>query len=184
MNIQLSSIVTIMVSALALMGCQTALQKSELDNQAGRTLNMLTILVNLDSDGDRVVDSLDECPGTPWNVVVDERGCPASLLPDESTFTMETRAFYQENSSEIKSQYYEELNRLGERLQQHPDAISIMDGHISKREDYKTNQTLSKNRVEGIKNYLILKYQIDPNRIKTFYYGSDRPIASDDNTEN
>ncbi|ERL56120.1 OmpA/MotB [Psychrobacter aquaticus CMS 56] len=59
-----------------------------------------------------------------------------------------------------------------------------MDGHISKREDYKTNQTLSKNRVEGIKNYLILKYQIDPNRIKTFYYGSDRPIASDDNTEN
>ena len=116
-------------------------------------------------------------------MVVDPNGCPAWLLPDENSFKMETRAFYNENSSEIRSQYHEELNRLGERMQQRSDAISIMDGHISKREDRITNQTLSKRRVEGVKDYLILKYKIDPNRIKTFYYGSERPIAPDDNVE-
>ncbi|MDN5897736.1 MAG: outer membrane beta-barrel protein, partial [Psychrobacter sp.] len=31
---------------------------------------------DLDSDGDGVPDSIDACPGTPMNVVVDERGCP------------------------------------------------------------------------------------------------------------
>lgn len=179
MKIKLWTIVTVTISALALTGCQMP----ELYNQTGQTINMPNVSVSLDSDGDGVADDMDECPGTPYNMVIDPNGCPASLLPDENTFKMEARAFYNENSSEIKSQYYKDLNRLGERLQQHSEAISIIDGHISKREDHTTNQTLSKDRVEGIKNYLILKYQIDPNRIKTFYYGSGRPIAPDDNAE-
>ncbi|MDN5618981.1 MAG: hypothetical protein L0G63_00660 [Psychrobacter sp.] len=33
-----------------------------------------------DLDGDGVPDELDQCPGTPYNVVIDERGCPHSLL--------------------------------------------------------------------------------------------------------
>ncbi|MBP2281489.1 OOP family OmpA-OmpF porin [Psychrobacter sp. PL19] len=179
MNVKLWTIATVMIGALALTGCQTA----DLSNQKIKTINMPIVSISLDSDGDGVADELDLCPGTPYNMVVDPNGCPASLLPDENSFKMEARAFYNENSSEIKSQYYEELNRLGERMQQRSEAISIIDGHISKREDHTTNQTLSKERVEGVKNYLILKYKIAPNRIKTFYYGSERPIAPDDNAE-
>ena len=179
MNVKLWTIAPIMIGVLALMGCQT----NDLSYQTSQIINIPKVMVNLDSDGDGVPDELDQCPGTPYNIVVDPNGCPASLLPDENSFKMEARAFYNENSSEIKSQYYEELNRLGERMQQRSDAISIMDGHISKREDHTTNQTLSRKRVEGVKNYLILKYKIDPNRIKTFYYGSERPIAPDDNAE-
>ena len=181
MNIKLSPIATGLVSVLILTGCQTLIQKSEPYNQADQTINMPTVLT--DSDGDGVPDDMDECPRTPYNIVIDPNGCPASLLPDKNSSKMEARAFYNENSSDIKSQYYEELNRLGERLQRHSDAISIIDGHISKREDHTANQRLSKDRADGIKNYLILKYQVNPNRIKTFYYGSDRPIAPDDNGE-
>lgn len=179
MRNKLKNATLIIASASIITACQTA----GLSKQTSQTINMPTVSVNLDSDGDSVPDNLDECPSTPYNVVVDPNGCPASLLPDENSFKMEARAFYNENSSEIKGQYYEELNRLGERMQQRSDAISIMDGHISKREDHTNNQTLSKKRVEGVKNYLTLKYQIDPNRIKTFYYGSERPIAPDDNAE-
>lgn len=179
MKMLLRNTLVVSISALTLSACQTA----DLPKQKSQTINMPTVSVNLDSDSDGVPDESDECPGTPYNMVVDPNGCPASLLPDENSFKMEARAFYNENSSEIKSQYYEELNRLGERMQQRSDAISIMDGHISKREDHTTNQTLSRKRVEGVKNYLILKYKIDPDRIKTFYYGSERPIAPDDNAE-
>lgn len=171
----------LLTASITLAGCQTT--KIVPPKTAPQYENIRTMQVDSDLDGDGVLDAIDECPGTPYNMVVDPNGCPASLLPDENSFKMEARAFYNENSSEIKSQYYEELNRLGERMQQRSDAISIMDGHISKREDHTTNQTLSRKRVEGVKNYLILKYKIDPNRIKTFYYGSERPIAPDDNAE-
>ena len=52
--------------------------------------------------------------------------------------------------------------------------------YISKREETSANQTLSRYRVEGIKNYMIIKHNIDPDRIKTVYYGSERPIAPND----
>lgn len=182
MKVKLLGFATLTMSALAMIGCQTLLKSNALNQSIEEP--PITLVPDIpDSDGDGVLDDIDECPGTPYNVVVDPNGCPASLLPDENTFKMEARAFYNENSSEIKIQYYEELNRLGERMQERSDAISIMDGHISKREDHITNQTLSRYRVEGVKNYLILKYKVDPSRIKTFYYGSERPIAPDDNAE-
>ena len=133
-----------------------------------------------DSDGDGVFDDIDECPGTPTNVVVDERGCPHSLLFGENEFRMEARVYYGENSSEISSKYHEELDNVGKKMQDHLDAVMRVEGHISKNEENSANQILSRYRVEGIKNYLIMKYDIDPDRIKTSYYGSERPIAPND----
>ncbi|MDN5898045.1 MAG: OmpA family protein, partial [Psychrobacter sp.] len=62
-----------MISALALTGCQTA----DLSKQKSKTINMPTVMVSLDSDGDGVPDELDQCPNTKMkgNVVVDDRGC-------------------------------------------------------------------------------------------------------------
>ncbi|MBF0602710.1 MAG: OmpA family protein [Nitrospirae bacterium] len=36
----------------------------------------------LDSDGDGVVDALDKCPGTPRGVIVDKNGCPMEVDSD------------------------------------------------------------------------------------------------------
>lgn len=176
MNVKLWTIAPMMIGALALTGCQTA----DLPKQISQTINMPTVVVNLDSDSDGVLDELDECPGTPYNIVIDKRGCPHSLLFGENEFMMEARAYYDENSSEIKSEYYEQLDNAGKKMQDHLDAVMHIEGHISKREDNSDNQTLSRYRVEGIKNYMTMTYNIDPDRIKTFYYGSERPIALSD----
>ncbi|AMN66900.1 OmpA family protein [Psychrobacter sp. P11G5] len=178
MNVKLWTIAPMMIGVLALTGCQTA----DLSNRTSQTINMPTVVVNVDSDGDGVPDKLDQCPGTPYNVVIDERGCPHSLLFGENEFRMEARAYYDENSSEIKSEYYEQLDNAGKKMQDHLDAVMLVEGHISKNEDNSVNQTLSRYRVEGIKNYMTMTYNIDPDRIKTFYYGSERPIAPN-NTE-
>lgn len=176
MNVKLRTITLMMTGVLALTGCQTA----DLSKQTSKTINMPTVVVNVDSDGDGVPDELDQCPATPYNVVIDERGCPHSLLFGENEFMMEARAYYDENSSEIKSEYYEQLDNAGKKMQDHLDAVMRVEGHISKREETSANQTLSRYRVEGIKNYMIIKHNIDPDRIKTVYYGSERPIAPND----
>ena len=176
MKTQLGNAFLILVSALALSACQT----SVLQNQATQTTDLPVVEVILDSDGDGVPDELDQCPSTPYNVVIDERGCPHSLLFGENEFMMEARAYYDENSSEIKSEYYEQLDNAGKKMQDHLDAVMRVEGHISKREETNANQTLSRYRVEGIKNYMTMKYNIGPDRIKTVYYGSERPIAPND----
>ena len=176
MKMLLRNTLVVLVSALTLSACQTA----DFSKQTSQTINMPTVLINLDSDSDGVLDELDECPGTPYNVVIDKRGCPHSLLFGENEFMMEARAYYDENSSEIKSEYYEQLNNAGKKMQDHLDAVMHIEGHISEREDNSASQTLSRYRVEEIKNYMTMKYNIDPDRIKTIYYGSERPIATND----
>ena len=176
MKTQLGNAFLILVSALALSACQTSVSQ----NQATQNINAPVAKVILDSDGDGVLDAMDECPRTTHNMVIDERGCPHSLLFAENEFRMEARAYYDENSSEIKSEYYEQLDNAGKKMQDHLDAIMRVEGHISKREDSRGNQTLSRYRVEGIKNYIVMKYNIDPARIETSYYGSERPIAPND----
>lgn len=176
MDVKLWTIASIMIGVLALTGCQTA----DFSKQTSQTINMPTVVVDLDSDGDGVFDDVDECPGTPENVVIDKRGCPHSLLFGENEFMMEARAYYDENSSEIKSEYYEQLDNAGKKMQDYLDAVMHIEGHISKREDNSATQTLSRYRMEGIKNYMTMKYNIDPDRINTFYYGSERPIAPND----
>ncbi len=176
MKMLLRNTLVVLVSALTLSACQAA----DFSNRKSQTINMPTVLINLDSDSDGVLDELDECPGTPYNVVIDKRGCPHSLLFGENEFMMEARAYYDENSSEIKSEYYEQLDNAGKKMQDHLDAVMHIEGHISEREDNNANQTLSRYRVEGIKNYMTMTYNIDPDRIKTFYYGSERPIAPSD----
>ena len=176
MKMLLRNTLVVLVSALTLSACQTA----DFSKQISQTINMPTVVVNLDSDGDGVPDDLDQCPDTPYNVVIDERGCPHALLFGENEFMMEARAYYDENSSEIKSEYYEQLDNAGKKMQDHLDAVMHIEGHISKCEDNSDNQTLSRYRVEGIKNYMTMTYNIDPDRIKTFYYGSERPIAPND----
>ena len=126
MNVKLRTITLMMTGVLALTGCQTA----DLSKQTSKTINMPTVVVNVDSDGDGVPDELDQCPATPYNVVIDERSCPHSLLFGENEFMMEARAYYDENSSEIKSEYYEQLDNAGKKMQDHLDAVMRVEGHI------------------------------------------------------
>lgn len=166
------------IATTVLIGCQTTTTVPS--KVIPQYEEIRTMQADSDLDGDGVLDAIDECPGTPFNVVIDERGCPHSLLFGENEFMMEARAYYDENSSEIKSEYYEQLDNAGKKMQDHLDAVMRIEGHISKREDNNANQTLSIYRVEGIKNYMTMTYNIDPDRIKTFYYGSERPIAPND----
>ena len=185
MNAKLWTIASIMISALALTGCQT----SDLSNQKAQTINLPIILINLDSDGDGVPDDLDQCPNMTENVVVDERGCPEITSLIGMPPMMEYRAFFTKDSSELLPQYHDELDRVAEQMNNYDTATIKIEAHVSKDEVSKAStsmlqsNSLAKNRALIVKNYLVLNHKIESSRLTTLDCGIKGSIAPSDTEE-
>ena len=181
MNVKLWTITPMMIGALALTGCQTA----DLSKQTSQTIKMPTVVINSDSDGDGVPDKLDQCPATPFNVIVDDRGCPFTM-PGVG-LKMEYRAFFDKDSSELLPKYQAELDKVGMKLQEYKTATILIEGHNSRTEVDSASideaNALAQDRANKVKNYLISKYNIASERITATEYGARRPIAPSDTEE-
>ena len=172
---------TTLCSALALSACQTA-PKLAIDNIV--TAPMPILMVSLDSDGDGYSDEIDLCPGTPRNIVTDERGCPFTGMG--IGLKMEYRAFFAKGSSELSKEYQLELDTVALKLQEYYTATMRIEGHASVDEMSDTKlrpNSLARNRALIVKNYLVLKHKIDPERLNTFNYDAEQPITSSDTEE-
>lgn len=164
MNVKLRTITLMMTGVLALTGCQTA----DLSKQTSKTINMPTVVVNVDSDGDGVPDELDQCPNTKMesNIVVDDRGCHLTMGPDMS-LKIEYRAFFAKGSSELLPKYQAELDKVSEIMNTHTTSTMRIEGGISENEiddgdPIAKSNTLAKNRALMVKNCLLLKHGIEP----------------------
>ena len=185
MNVKLRTITLMMTGVLALTGCQTA----DLSKQTSQTINMPTVVVNVDSDGDGVPDELDQCPNTKMesNVVVDDRGCHLIMGPDMS-LKIEYRAFFAKGSSELLPKYQAELDKVSEIMNTHTTSTMRIEGGISENEiddgdSIAKSNTLAKNRALMVKNYLLLKHGIEPSRLTTLNCDARAPIAPNDTEE-
>ncbi len=138
---------------------------------------------DLDSDGDGVPDSIDQCPGTPMNVVVDEVGCPVPVdITDE--LKMELRVFFDNDKSAIKNQYKPEIAKVAEKMREYPNSTARIEGHASKTgPSARYNQRLSEARAVAVKSMLTNEFGVAPNRLSTVGYGYDNPIAPNDTEE-
>ncbi|MGP5504193.1 OmpA family protein [Psychrobacter celer] len=136
-----------------------------------------------DSDGDGVPDSIDACPDTPMNVVVDERGCPVPVdITDE--LKMELRVFFDNDKSTIKNQYKPEIAKVAEKMREYPNSTARVEGHASKTgPSARYNQRLSEARAVAVKSMLTNEFGIAPNRLTTVGYGYNNPIAPNDTEE-
>ena len=182
MNVKLWTITPMIIGALALTGCQTA----DFSKQTSQTIHTPNITVSLDSDGDGVPDKLDQCPNTPENVLVDDRGCPFTM-PGVG-LKMEYRAFFSKGSSELLPKYQIELDKVAEKMKEHDKATMLIEGSISENEindgdSMAKSNTLAKNRASMVKNYLLLKHGIESSRLTTLNCDARAPIAPNDTEE-
>nr|WP_299037544.1 OmpA family protein [uncultured Psychrobacter sp.] len=183
MKTKLRNTFLILVSTLTLSACQTSVSQ----NQATQTTDLPVAKVILDSDGDGVPDDIDECPGTPINIVPDEQGCP-SYSDDNLGVKIEYRAFFAKGSSELSKEYQLELDKVAQKLQEYNTATMRIEAHASTDEVSAVDavlqpNALSRNRALIVKNYLIMQHKIDPDRLSIASYGAEQPIAPSDTEE-
>jgi OOP family OmpA-OmpF porin len=125
-----------------------------------------------DSDGDGVMDDVDQCPGTPAGVTVDPRGC---WVIRNLRFAFD--------SSTIEPQYYDELNEVAARLKQvGPDVPIRIDGHTDSVGSDAYNQALSERRARAVHDFLV-KAGVPDAQIETRGFGESQPAYSNADAE-
>ena len=158
---------TVFCSSLALAGCQTTITAPSKD--AAQHEIIRTMQAEIDSDGDGVLDAIDECPETPPNVVVDAKGCEIIIEGGEA-LEMELQGFFAPLSSRLINSYDKEFEKIEEKLNEYLDANVFIFGHLSSNELAlsKSNDNLSRQRALTIKNKLITEHHIASDRITTY----------------
>ena len=99
-----------------------------------------------DTDGDGVIDALDRCPGTPIGTKVDKDGCPEVIVPVQkpapakfcNPVVLDIKFDF--DKADIKPEFHNELNKLGEFLKEFPKAKGTIEGHTDSLGGKKYNE--------------------------------------------
>lgn len=151
--------------------------------------------MKIDSDGDGVSDYFDKCPGTDRTVKVDGAGCPLPVIvPAKDTviritnnyvITEEDRRIVSEAirnlefefaKSSISNRSFPYLNRVAEMMALKGFSLKL-GGHTDAVGSNAANLTLSKDRAESVKNYLVSR-GVNFGKIEAVGYGETQPVAS------
>lgn len=87
------------------------------------------------------------------------------------------------NSSVIPSASYEELNKLGDFLREHPKAYVVLSGYTDITGSAEYNMWLARRRAEKVQAYLTKYSGVSVGRIITQWYGKEDPIADNASEE-
>ncbi|CAM3959292.1 OmpA-OmpF porin, OOP family [Pedobacter westerhofensis] len=142
-----------------------------------------------DDDMDGVANKFDKCAGTAANTVVDGAGCPLvapkPVIKEKVIITESDRKVVSEairdlefdlGKSTIKATSYTTLNRVAALLVEKNFSLKLA-GHTDNTGSMALNLSLSKDRAEAVKSYLVSQ-GANPSRIEATGYGPNQPIAT------
>ncbi|XQW84619.1 OmpA family protein [Thalassotalea piscium] len=130
--------------------------------------------VALDSDNDGVIDSKDRCANTPANVKVDSVGC---TLYSENAVDINLNVAFENNSSEIKSNVINDIQRLADFMKEYEQTSVVIEGHSSAVGDAAYNLMLSQKRADAVKAVLVNTFNIDASRLTAKGVGETQLLA-------
>jgi OOP family OmpA-OmpF porin len=117
----------------------------------------------------------------PAPVVQEEVKAPAEEAPKvvvTEPVSIRIDILFDTGKSTIKPKYHNEIKKVADFMQQHPDAKMEIQGHTDNVGKAAYNQKLSQARANSVMKYLTTKFGIAQDRLTAKGYGETKPIAS------
>jgi len=137
-----------------------------------------------DNDADGILDISDKCPLEAENIngFQDEDGCPDVILKKDTSITLKN-VYFETAKAEITAESDLELTRLGQLFTDYPKLTIQVEGHTDNVGNAAANKKLSIARAKAVREYLITKFSIAPEKIKFTGYGSEKPVTTNKTPE-
>jgi OOP family OmpA-OmpF porin len=87
------------------------------------------------------------------------------------------------DSYKIKGESFKTLKEIGQLLQDDPELRLSIEGHTDSDGSDDHNATLSQNRANSVRDYLISTYNIEGSRLEAKGWGESKPIDTNDTPE-
>jgi outer membrane protein OmpA-like peptidoglycan-associated protein len=86
-------------------------------------------------------------------------------------------------SSEIRPENFALLSKIRRVLAEFPDSKIAIEGHTDSSGSTEMNQSLSQNRANAVREYLLANMSMDESLVSSVGYGESRPIANNETKE-
>ncbi len=134
--------------------------------------------VDGDDDQDGVLNSVDQCPGTPKGTKVNSIGC---AVEEKVDYTIKIE--FDSGKSTVKEEYNSELQKFATLLKEHTDLSAEIQGYTDNKGKKASNLKLSAARAKSVKDYLVNTLGADGSRLTSKGFGQDNPIADNATAE-
>lgn len=104
---------------------------------------------------------------------------PVAKIP----VSIELEVLFDTDKSFVKPQYRQEVARVANFMNQHPQVTAVIEGHTDSRASDEYNIGLSQRRVNAVMKILVEEFGIDPRRLSATGHGEARPRATNDTAE-
>lgn len=135
----------------------------------------------VDSDGDSVIDEVDECHETAVGANVDGRGCYINTR-DIHKITLNIHFAF--DSSVVKPEYFSEVKQVADFMQTHRLTRVLIEGHTDSDGTSAYNRALSHRRAQSVARVLVERYKIPMVRVTATGFGEDRPLVDNNTAQN
>jgi OOP family OmpA-OmpF porin len=132
----------------------------------------------VDTDNDSIIDPDDACPAVPGTIA--NKGCPEEVEAPPTVMGLDN-VYFETSSAKISEGYQAVLDAAAKTLKEKSEIVLEISGHTDSTGPEKFNKSLSKNRANAVKAYLVRK-GISSKRLTAVGVSSTQP-ASDNNTE-
>lgn len=140
-------------------------------NQVDSTTGAHDLTVEV-SDGEctvkRLIKVLVDCTAErPAQILTSQLSPPQ--LPDSTVL-------FPQGSTKLDNIAKAKLDNIAALLKQFPDQAIVVEGHTDALGNAAINQRVGLKRAENVKQYLVKRHGIDPNRVSITSYGSTKPV--------
>ncbi|WP_296621240.1 OmpA family protein [Marivirga sp.] len=90
---------------------------------------------------------------------------------------------FEENSAKLRPDMYSDLDKVVDFLLDYPEFKLKISGHTDSSGDELRNKSLSQERADAIRDYIIILHPIDDDRVVAEGFGNNQPVVVDEKTD-